>query len=403
MATEDISSFVIRELTGDKRTLTLKGRGLPYRPIEFGGTQRNSIDWYTGSPIGTLQVYGAKEENTVINGMWKDKYLGEVNSGVAASVFSYAPITLDSGESTLASSTDDLTTAQAVATLVDDMRRKGQEVEVTWLHLARRGIVERFTQKWDNANDVAWEIAFNWISQAETQESAPLQSTGATNIADIPNLMQSWIDDINPNVQSGALSPLNAAESSFNILADEINIASVKLQDMTDALQETVFQATQSLAAPAEAARRMIGVLDGIKLQAGIMRSLLQDGADGAVLNTQPTSQPTQRTQEAQPAAATFGQKLAIRAALRRQINATLGAQGTASGQQAALMASSQNDVIKVYQASDNQDLRQVSTKFYGQPDDWRGLMLYNNLTSSTLAAGQVVFVPARPPSQAVY
>ena len=56
-----VSFFQVEELTGDKRVLRLSGRALPYRPFELSGTQRHSVEWYPGSPIGTLQVYGAKE------------------------------------------------------------------------------------------------------------------------------------------------------------------------------------------------------------------------------------------------------------------------------------------------------------------------------------------------------
>jgi len=50
-----------------------------------------------------------------------------------------------------------------------------------------------------------------------------------------------------------------------------------------------------------------------------------------------------------------------------------------------------------VFQARDGMDLRTVSTQFYGTPDEWQSLMVFNNLLSSGLVAGQVIFVPANP------
>jgi hypothetical protein len=39
-------------------------------------------------------------------------------------------------------------------------------------------------------------------------------------------------------------------------------------------------------------------------------------------------------------------------------------------------------------------DLRDVSTQYYGTPDEWIRLMLYNGFNTSRLIAGDVVIVP---------
>jgi len=395
-----VSSFTIRELTGDKRTLTLRERALPYRPFELSGTHRNSVDWYPGSPVGTMQVYGAKEEGTTIQGIWKTKYLGAVGTGAAATVESrsalggvdasvLAAAGLDASavlSSALVLEAADLVSAQALCKLVDDIRRKGQEVEVTWLNQVRRGILERFTQKWENASDVGWEMMFTWISQGDELDTTAFVDNNATDLADVPSKIQSAIDAIDSSIQSSVLDQLNAIESRLNGLAHAIDATANALQDGVDALQDSLVQVTRSITAPAESLRRTSGILDGIKTQGALLRSLLQDKADGAVLN------------ETADTISAFGQKLLLRNGVRLQADAARSARDTAASEQSKLMASITADVIRIFQATDGQDLRQVSIKFYGTEASWRGLMYYNNLRTSRLSAGQVVFVPQQPP-----
>jgi len=80
--------FSIRELTGDKRTLDLRTRALPYRPLTFTGTMRAEFTAYPGNPVRTAQVLGASEEDTTVKGYWKDRFIaqGFANSALAPAV-----------------------------------------------------------------------------------------------------------------------------------------------------------------------------------------------------------------------------------------------------------------------------------------------------------------------------
>src|SRR5262245_24990140 len=93
------SSFTIEELSTEdvrkNRVVRLIGRALPYRPITFSGTMRHDITWYPGNPEATIQVLGAAEDPTTINGRWSDRWLGsEEDLGLfnsAGLVFGSAP------------------------------------------------------------------------------------------------------------------------------------------------------------------------------------------------------------------------------------------------------------------------------------------------------------------------
>lgn len=391
------TSFTIKEISGaiaTRRTLVLRERALPYRPFELSGTQRNTIDWYPGSPIGTLQVYGAKEEPTTINGQWKDKFLAANRFDLSS--FDNAPAVLNIGSATptfdenndivSGQSTDILDSARALTKLVDDMRRKGQEVEVTWLDQIRRGIIERFTVKWATGHDCEWELAFAWTSQGESLQDVTFINP-ATDLADIPNEVQARIDRI--NIQDTAeLVP--QAGTRFADVASVLNNVGARIQDFADQLTDAVASASSAISQPSEALQRVAGILDGIKLSANLLSEIAEEGADGVTLDSGAISSINDTIHS-------FGKILFTRAEIRDRSDASVSLRNVAASQQAILLKRINNNVVSVFQAREGQDLRYVSQAYYDTPDEWRSLMVYNNLSSSGLQAGQVIFVPASP------
>lgn len=348
--------FVIEERTGDKRNVSLTGRALPYRPFTLSGSQRNSVEWYQGNPVGVIQVYGAKEETTTINGFWKDIFLG---SSAFATV-------------------DGITqsTARDLAAVVDDIRRKGQEIKVTWLNQVRFGLLSRFTQKWHNGHDLEWEIEFTWIAIDDvTLSSIPFTNSVAVNdLADAPNAIQALTDQ----VTDASVGFSFAFDVSAQIAVDVINDQTVVVNSLVSDLFDSVAQITQYATPPEDAQRRVAGVLDGIKIEAADQRDLLQDEADGARLNL----------------GGPFGGVLADRATIRQQAAIVDQAATLAAAQQKQVISAIRTQVLAVFQARDGDDLRKVSTLYYGTPDGWQGLMLYNDLRTEELSAGQTVIVP---------
>lgn len=409
------SSFVIKELTGDQRTLTLRTRALPYRPFTLEGSQRNSIDWYPGSPIGTLQVYGAKEDPTTINGEWKDIFLGGIPVGSAPAVVSSANSTgplipTDAGDGTVDLIGTDrqavLATARDLVQLVDDIRRKGQEIEVTWLDQIRRGIIERFSVRWSTGHDCAWDISFVWISQGESLRDTKLQVPG-NDLGDLPNMIQSELDKADatqlltdftgfgsqftaqgPDLFVGGFSQ---AGSRLTDISQDIAAVTANIQDFTDSLTDAIVQAAQAITGPNDAVRRVSGILDGIKLEAEGLIDLVSNEADGAILDSGAVNRVA-------AVVLSFGQLIRARGQVREQAEAGAAIRNLAASQQLKIINSVTSTVISVFQSRADQDLRQVSQQFYGTPDEWRSLMVYNGLLSSGLIAGQVIFVPAQPP-----
>ena len=174
------SAFTIQEITGDQREFRFTGRALPYRPFTISGTQRHDLTWYAGSPEGTLQILGAKEEDTSINGWWKDRFLmpidamavdTRIEAGLASSTAQAAG---QNGELGAQINGQPVENVRGLAEAVDDMRRKGQLVEVTWMSIVRRGIIKSFRQTWHTAQDLEWELQFAWVNQGSDLAELPV-------------------------------------------------------------------------------------------------------------------------------------------------------------------------------------------------------------------------------------
>ena len=56
-----------------------------------------------------------------------------------------------------------------------------------------------------------------------------------------------------------------------------------------------------------------------------------------------------------------------------------------------------ENDVQQLYIAQKDEDLLVVSQKVYRTPDQWRQLMLFNELRTTQLTLGQVLLIPRLP------
>lgn len=353
------TSLVIQERTGDKRTLMLRARALPYRPFLLDGSQREDIDWYTGNPIGVLQVYGAKEEPTTMNGWWKDVFLGETGHDPYA--------TLNGTQ---------LSTAIDLAGVVDDMRRKGQEIVLTWLNHTRYGIIKRFTQKWHTGHDVEYELMFDWISQEDVSLSqVPFTNSVATSdFGDAPNQIQAQVDQLD----TGASNFDTAFDPSVEDAVTAVDQAGATIQSLTDDLTDAVVQIAVATTTALESQQRIAGILDGIKLEAADMRDLLGSTVDGARLNL----------------GGGFGDVLLDRSSVRQQSDVADTTAALAAAQQRQVVTAMTGQVLAVFQAREGDDLRRVSMEFYGTPDDWQGLMIYNGLDDDVLSAGQIVIVP---------
>jgi hypothetical protein len=402
------SPFIIEELTGQKRLIRLSGRALPYRPFNLSGDQRHDLTWYQGSPEGTLQVLGAKENQTSINGWWKDRYIrpvelmspeelreagivgrkilgqfGEGGNGAFSSVAGQ--------EGSAAAQVNGVPlSVRELAEEIDNVRREGQFLKVSWMHLVRSGLLAKFDQKWHTAQDLEWSITFTWINQGIDLAELPVQ-TGSLDLADSVSEIQNQLSAIevafgagttNPRLRDTGITSIKLSSGApFKALKEiERSILDVKLASL--ALEKTVVTNVKTVLSPIASLRRSAGVFNFIKQRAAnILKSL--DKVLAVLLSA---------------ADFAFGSVLAERTTFRDQRRAALRIMGIAAIRQEQLEKRLEPELIDSFIARENQDLRDVATLHYGTPDGWQALKRFNELSSSKLEAGQLIFVPRNPP-----
>ena len=351
------SQFTIRELTGRARTLILRGRGLPYRPFTLRGKQRISLDWYPGNPQATANVLGPEEQSTTINGMWKDIFIGVGGANA---------VTLNNVQ---------VRSVKALVPIIDSMRREGQEVEVTWDATIRRGFIEEVEIKWQNIHDVEFQISFIWVSLGEA--TVPVTVATPFTVADVFHVFESMFFGIDGLL--GLVFPPFPVSLAY--LA-AIDVPMKRIESAINTIAGANSNTANGVAPPADSVRRVISGCNSIIESTKDLDSIVASNPSGAINQAVAlyNQDSTQRLQASQYTQGIYAQTRAIRSA--------------AASRRAVFLKSIDSQLLAIYTARENDDLRSVSMHYYNTPYEWRMLMLFNNLTTSGLVPGQQLMVP---------
>lgn len=346
--------------------LELFDRALPYRPVTFGGRQRVEFTWYPGSPIATAQVLGPEEEPITLRGFWKDRFL------TATSAQTITPDFAGTVQ----------TTVQLVG-IVDTMRRSGDLFRLTWDNLVRDGHITSFQQTWHNRHDCEWELEFTPISQGEQQ--TPIATPPQPQLSDV---LASW-EDASLRVQEAVSTSVSTTLGPV-LQLNSVALAATNLLDdqvigFTGAVQNIVTGVVNASLAGPDALNRIVALADGMKVQAEAIFFDVCNKADEAVFPLFEEPLPDALSLTEQVKAAVY--KSDVQTAAR-------GMRDMALQQQEEYLQTLNPDLLQTFLATQDTDLRDVSTQFYGRPDYWRDLLLFNRLGTSKLLAGELIFVP---------
>ena len=358
-------SFTIRELTGQQRILTLAGRALPYRPYEVPTEQRAEFTDYPGNPIATAQVLGAKEGETTIQGMWKDRFIKSTDA------FGIPILSGPEGIATLNGS--QVADVMALVKLVEDFARQAQLLEVSWDEIVRRGLLLRIVPRWLRREDVEWEMHYRWISR--DQEQGPVAFASEFSLGDLTSAL------------SNALAVVQAASAASFQLQEAFNTAlntSLGLIEgaVTD-VQNATINVVNTAVLPVDASRRSLASLQTIQDQNTSIIDLVESQPSRAIINT-----PDISTLELGQvlAASEYGRGLKSACRSMRSLSADQGSQ--------LANRTNQQQIIGIFSARQSQDLRDVSRQFYGTQEEWKRIAQYNSIKGSKLLPGQTVLVP---------
>lgn len=419
---ETTPTLEIEELGGQRRVIVLQGRALPYPPIALGVRQRVVTTWLPGYSRATATVLGAEDDNTSLNGRWKDKYLmkpaapppvgaaGAAVSGALQAVTAVSgALTGGFGESgdftaPMTSSGEPVASLQDAVRLFDSVCREGQELFVTWGPERRVGHLVRFVPTYDTLHDADWEVEFEWTGRDEKFEPG-------TFAADVT--AQSTFEEL-----AGIVSDLEAILAEGGAITEALDdVVTSSLQSIVS-LVETLGSGLATVNAlvnlPANTVRRTIATLtsmvaasqemaDAFDLVPFSAQSRTAERADRfrgpavssvALAVTAPGAMPGRVTTFEFQRRVTFTQTLQ-RAAQARRIQAVARRlRATAAIRRAQLSKQFNSDIEAVYTARAGQDLKDVSMGVYHTRDQWIRLMVFNELSTSVLYPGQVILCP---------
>jgi len=360
------TNFIIKELTGEKRTLQLAGRALPYGPIVFSGTMGLESTWYPGSPIATTQVFGAREDESTFKGMWKDVFVKESSSdGNQIQFTAIATISDARGNSNQASD------VMQLATFVDDVRRKGQLIKVSWDEIVRVGFLQKFTQSWHRRQDLEWEMTFSWISQGD--QPSPAVFSGQQ---DLGNIKASWDQisvEMSDAIANNPFDVLNAFSGPLDALGQAIS-------DFADEVTDTIATVVQAVNTPSAIAGRLTAIYSNVADSADQIKTLITS-----------VPPPDLFFFDAVPG---YGDQLRAEAYATDVGRKAAEVERQALEQLSDMLKNIDPDLLGTYIAKAGDDLRAVSTAYFDSPDSWRSLMAFNELLGSELSAGQIVLIP---------
>lgn len=361
------STFSIVELTGGRNKLQLRGRALPYRPVAFTGKMRAEFTWYPGNTCATVQMLGPEESTTTVRGWWKDRFI-KTSTDIGT------PVIGQTGTATYNEQT--VGDVAGIVRIVDGFRRRGQLLEVKWDELTRHGILTTFTHTWHRREDIEWEMEFSWMSQGEPLQPVAFSTT--LKVVDIANEILSAIDSV-----AEAVNKIKTAYATVTSVLNAINNAVATLQEAAQSLADMANTAIDAIVSTAETAKNMAAIMD-------TMKGAAEDLVDAV------TSLPD-RLQRAgrEPGTVLHAEVLEVSARNRLLRKRARALRALAARRQQEIQANTTSQApVATFVASGDLDLRDVSTRYYGTPDEWRNLMLYNRLNTSRLIAGDTVIVP---------
>lgn len=432
-AINTVSAFVIQEVTtgtgglagaaqsalagvssAKGRRLELQERGLPHRPFTLATSQRISMTWLPGYSVATAQALGAKEEQTTISGKWSDKYLAvsadsALDLGPIGNAFSAADKAIGAAGNAVGLGTSlggtrnetvpvswngsRVETAAKAADYVDELVRGAVLVDVLWGPQARRGFITKFTKHWNNAHDLEWEMELSWISRAEPNPPVTVQelATGST-----ATLLQALVDKLGTE----ALPP--TFPMAEDVLHD-VDAGIKRIAATTQAIADTVTNVTTLALAPYAVARSLMALCDTVKGQVDtLINTLTALVPSGLRHHTSSTDAGTAAQSAARPASvkpeasSSSTDSMVAAEYVKRVTTAAKKVRTAVIGQKDEYAKKLERDVEAIVVAREGDDLRAISTRFYGSPNEWKRIASANSLTSAKLTAGLSLFIPKR-------
>jgi len=371
-------------------TLKLTQRALPYMPLSISGKQRAEFNWYPGNPQATVQMLGPEEQTITLKGFWKDKFI----QGTTAAQFISAEVNaLRAALSTNSTTSASVRDVASLVKIVDNMRRMGRRIVLQWDKLIRYGHIIGFTQTWHTPHYCEWELEFAVAALEEPRVAA--STPNQTNLGDAAVQAAEWAKELER--AKVAYKPATV------VLAPEVLKALNEFENncirTSNYIGGGASYVAQAISLGPNITRSVISSLAGVGTNAVTAAGAVFDVALTEVFaigtfTAAGVSLVTGETNSFREDSLPFGVQLGAASYQRGLKNQCQTIAYSTAVTRWAMQQQLQDELKASFTAKQDMDLRDVSTQFYGTPDNWRDLLIYNGLTSSRLTAGQLIWVP---------
>lgn len=401
-AGSDVPVLVIEELTGFKRRVTLRARGLPFAgSLKFATELDVEESKYVGFPRINQTVLSVHDKETEMNGYWHERFLDENAIESSAAVNEQ----LDDGSDAVSVQSLGIRTPIEACKLFDDITRRASVLRLSWNHIARVGRLATFEQDWTNLHDVKWRMLFKWIGTDDKVGSiAPARTSlvglaaafsasfaGAKDATAFDSLAQS----LDPTFADSVDTLIGQAQKAVSEISDAVEARIASVTDSVDAIRRVTTIATFVQ----DRAQKLVDTLNGT-----VAAMMLVPETPGQTFDTLVRATDTLGDADLVHIADDLtkidpGKGFAAACQQYEAIRAGRALKHTAARQRRNALRNLDSNVIAIVKMKAQQDLRDLALRWYDNADDWNEIRSFNHFTSSVVPAGTVVFIPALNPT----
>jgi hypothetical protein len=336
--------FQIRQLEAPRRTLTLKDRALPRQGFEFSLEQRGETRWQVGTDEGEPLLSGTMLDQTEFDFNWKRQHFrngAEVDGSRVETV-------------------------EDLVRLVWSMIKDSVVVVISWDAWEFLGWLRRIDVPINRPGEYAVTLTVEWIKEGErSQKKRPKPASDYQTM--ITTIADSW---------STALRTIRRPLALAREAQIEAETSVTKINDTFREAESTIRQFRDS-------------ATDSMAVSGRMAESLSKVATEGAALRATAGRQPHDVMPTDEPVSRVVLES--YRAKLQR---ASAGLAWQATAERRKVLTEARPDVLRIHIAFENEDLRLLAYRTYGRIDAWQDVARFNELSGSTLRAGQMILLP---------
>ena len=336
-----VDGFVVEQVSGKKRKISLVGTDMPHQPFEYGGKSKRSTHWYPCNSEPTIQMLGAEEKSVTTRGrFYSKKYKDDSLYAVP----------------------------KAYADMFRTMEREGEIVKITLGEWRRWAVIAETNFKEKTKSDIEYEITFEIIGDKQPTNCYQLTDTKEEAFQDNADMLAAaqklQTDYTNKETEIG-----QTFAERLNTYIDEVatSVAAV------NAFISNALTQAENIEASVTRALGLIKVA-----RRNIASMIRRVGAlSYAVSGSGSLTRQFKAVSAASSAISDASAIMAFLAKLQMQFEAIRKTLPKAR-----------------YKVQSGDTLQRISIKYYGTPNSWDKIYDHNKLTSTDLTRGTVLEIP---------